>query len=772
MAALHILQQSAYKAHVEDVVEPLSFEDWAADNVKEHPQYHYWCKVMALELLLNQYIYSLRTGDFLLYISVLDKLMAWVFALDHVHYSRWLPVHIRDMVLLKHTHPEVFEEFMKGHFVVQRSSHRFSSMALDQSHEQTNKEVKGDGGAVGLTENPAALHKWILVGPEMARLVTEMEASMEEKKSSFKHHEEAPGVQASFAKNVKDLVKKFEDFGNPFQEQSKELLTIDTKDVMDRKVVASICTAQELGNKQYQKYISERIASDNLPITDIIPRNSLLSFRNHKTKTRSTLQVHADLLKSDCQLFSRLYIACQSRAGDLEQFFAHENSPEPPSLSSQGKLRKGTKSDLLPCLESLDNQTQDVAPKVTVKIFDAAAIVHMLNPKAAKTFAEYAEREFIPYILAQLEDVQRVDIVWDQYEKESLKAGERISRGVGPRRRVSESTAIPKNWSAFLCNVDNKVELFSFLSGKIAQSNIGPEKELYSTDGAHVLTCHHSETEDKVGIEPCQHEEADTRMMLHALHSSRQGHTMVLIRTVDTDVVVIAISQFQYLGISELWIAFGVGKQFHYIPVHAIASQLGPDKAGALLFMHSVTGCDTVSAFAGRGKKTAWDIWRVYPEITSTFQYMSSCPESVSPEVLLQIERYVVLLYSKTSAAATVNSARSELFAKGARALENIPPTHWALIEIVKRAAYQAGYVWGQTLIAQPELPSPAIWGWEKSQDGWTPKWSDLPQASKVCYELIHCKCKTACRGRCKCFKANLKCTGLCACAGHCEQEN
>jgi hypothetical protein len=138
-----------------------------------------------------------------------------------------------------------------------------------------------DGGAVGLTENPAALHKWILVGPEMARLVTEMEASMEEKKSSFKHHEEAPGVQASFAKNVKDLVKKFEDFGNPFQEQSKELLTIDTKDVMDRKVVASICTAQELGNKQYQKYISERIASDNLPITDIIPRNSLLSFRNH-----------------------------------------------------------------------------------------------------------------------------------------------------------------------------------------------------------------------------------------------------------------------------------------------------------------------------------------------------------------------------------------------------------------------------------------------------------------------------------------------------------
>lgn len=92
-----------------------------------------------LELLLNQYLYSLQTGDSLLYISSLDGLMPYVFTLDHVHCARWLPVHILDMVQLKDTHPEVFEEFMKGNFVVHRSSHRFSSIALDQSHEQTKR---------------------------------------------------------------------------------------------------------------------------------------------------------------------------------------------------------------------------------------------------------------------------------------------------------------------------------------------------------------------------------------------------------------------------------------------------------------------------------------------------------------------------------------------------------------------------------------------------------------------------------------------------------
>ena len=89
----------------------------------------------------------------------------------------------------------------------------------------------------------------------------------------------------------------------------------------------------------------------------------------------------------------------------------------------------------------------------------------------------------------------------------------------------------------------------------------------------------------------------------------------------------------------------------------------------------------------------------------------------------------------------------------------------------VRRAVFQAGFIWGQTLICQQEVPSPAEWGWEESENGWVPKWTELPEASAACHELIHCGCKKSCQGLCKCFQTNLSCTTLCACAGHCSRQ-
>jgi hypothetical protein len=62
---------------------------------------------------------------------------------------------------------------MKGNFTVNKTTHNFSAIALDHAHEQNNASVKGDGGAVGLTENPTALRRWMVSGPEMARVIGE-----------------------------------------------------------------------------------------------------------------------------------------------------------------------------------------------------------------------------------------------------------------------------------------------------------------------------------------------------------------------------------------------------------------------------------------------------------------------------------------------------------------------------------------------------------------------------------------------------------------------
>ena len=52
--------------------------------------------------------------------------------------------------------------------MVQKTQHFFSLIALDHNHEQENDIIKGDGGAVGLTENLTALKRWMVAGPEIA----------------------------------------------------------------------------------------------------------------------------------------------------------------------------------------------------------------------------------------------------------------------------------------------------------------------------------------------------------------------------------------------------------------------------------------------------------------------------------------------------------------------------------------------------------------------------------------------------------------------------
>ena len=128
-----------------------------------------------------------------------------------------------------------------------------------------------------------------------------------------------------------------------------------------------------------------------------------------------------------------------------------------------------------------------------------------------------------------------------------------------------------------------------------------------------------------------------------------------------------------------------------------------------------------------------------------------------------------VLLYKRSTHLVDINELRKVLFAQGNRQLENIPPSKAALTEHIKRALFQAGHIWGQVLNANPVLPSPAEFGWVKEENIWGPFWSIFTEASKGC--VIKCSCKRQCSGRCKCFKARMNCTQLCACGGDCYDE-
>ena len=72
----------------------------------------------------------------------------------------------------------------------------------------------------------------------------------------------------------------------------------------------------------------------------------------------------------------------------------------------------------------------------------------------------------------------------------------------------------------------------------------------------------------------------------------------------------------------------------------------------ALPVFHSFTGCDTTSAFFGRGKKSAWEAWNCYEDVTQAFVYMALHPYTdieVNVQHFQQLERFTILLYDKSS---------------------------------------------------------------------------------------------------------------------------
>ena len=195
---LHILLYKTYMRNHGGVprLDTLDREDWVLKVAKDYPQFQYWYLTSQFELLALVFVKSLREGHFHLYVESLCKLVPWLFALDQTNYARWLPVHIKDMTSLHETHQDIYVHFVNGNFVIRKSQCRLSAISINQAHEQINALVKDEGGAIGLTENPAAFLRWTSAGPEIARVVTKFEhyKTRSPAHSGKQHHEKTKEI--------------------------------------------------------------------------------------------------------------------------------------------------------------------------------------------------------------------------------------------------------------------------------------------------------------------------------------------------------------------------------------------------------------------------------------------------------------------------------------------------------------------------------------------------------------------------------------------------
>ncbi|CAG9764471.1 unnamed protein product [Ceutorhynchus assimilis] len=149
----------------------------------------------------------------------------------------------------------------------------------------------------------------------------------------------------------------------------------------------------------------------------------------------------------------------------------------------------------------------------------------------------------------------------------------------------------PLNWKDYLRNDENKTELYAFLSAELLSllqdiriiTNVGSEIKSSVSLGSFLRDI------SLQGLE-----EADGRIILHAMDIACGSARRIVIRSSDTDVLVLAVSFIRELhkkkGLKELWVLFGVGKDRRYVAAHDVASTLGEKKATTLRFFYCLTG--------------------------------------------------------------------------------------------------------------------------------------------------------------------------------------
>ena len=148
-----------------------------------------------------------------------------------------------------------YKEFCNGHFVVSKTESLFSSIAIDQAHEQ-NRRWKGVGDAVGLLvqDMDTALRRSEIAGPEEVRLLNEYEKCHHIGPEMYigKQHEGYPAFQKMFLADVNNLFNCFKEICNPFKEN--ELIDLETVEFLTPEIQSCLGNLLEMNEEKYQNF--------------------------------------------------------------------------------------------------------------------------------------------------------------------------------------------------------------------------------------------------------------------------------------------------------------------------------------------------------------------------------------------------------------------------------------------------------------------------------------------------------------------------------------
>jgi len=394
------------------------------------------------------------------------------------------------------------------------------------------------------------------------------------------------------------------------------------------------------------------------------------------------------------------------------------------------RLRTGDKAELIHhLLKLVPTCIVSTTPDMGLQfIVDGGGLLHKFSWPKHSTYDEICTM----YIRHVRSSYGHALVVFDGYHGSSTKDEthrRRTGNDIGASVSVSAVMRLTMSKKAFLANTSNKQALINLLAEYMVKTDIDVE---------------HAQGD------------ADYKICMLACLSATKKPTAVVAD--DTDVFQLMTHHADVTDMTEnLYMV--TSKQT--VCITTLKRNLDPALSEALLFLHSLSGCDTTSRPYGIGKVTVLTKYAALQKSTSIFM----SPYSSKNDIEKAGEDALLVIYGCT-ASTSLSSARVAKFqmkvmtSAGYVPPEKLPPTNDAAAFHSHRTYHQVQGWCGNNI-------SPEDWGWIASSTGLVPIKMTLPAAPECLLKIIRCNCGGKCSNKaCTCCKNGLKCTPAC---GQCK---
>lgn len=737
--------------------------------------FHYW-NTFLYELfpILRDIIRADREGKWELHMSAFQRALPLFFSFGKINYARWGSVYYEDCLKLEENHPSVVESFVRGGFVVQHGDKNFSSVGMDQGLEMCyNKPAKGQGGIIGMTrrKEAVALQDIIKHDTYSMNMLHRRICGITENDEYVLHHEFSDIVTKKDNQCIMKMVNFITDRYNPFVlvDQDQVINFATGKHLPVEKVKFKLTCITD-GRKEYNNFRDQVFKQKSKQLLHPLSKKKVFK---GKAEPKSV-----DVAKETSHA-QRIIEIGRDRGYSIDRLLTYELTSTSFFLTKDGALHKTNKSEMVHEIQKelgdMSDQALQGPPSTTCTVFDFMLHARTIAAAAAssmKTFGEFAEM-ILNRIISLSREAERVDVVFDIYQENSIKAGERLRRMKKDPIHMtisSSMTALPKDMDAFWSSIQNKNQLQKFFQTYTLQHKDRLSRVtvfLSGMIGEEALKLQKGQVTEVPELSSTV-EEADERLFIHINHAVKTANVeSLLIASSDTDVFVCAIhyyhSVFKSSGLKKLWTLSGKGHTTRYIPVHDICEVVEKQIIEILPAIHSLSGCDTTSKVGT--KHAALMRAKDYAYLLKDFGR-----EELSDTILENAEEYLTRVLSKDFQ--RMNDLRIFKYHR-MKILDftKLPPTSCSLKLHIKRVYLQAKR-WYSILEEEECYHDPSHYGYDEQETGWAPQivTEQLPDnfpypcTCKICSRLNTCKCRinsVPCSRFCVCENSS-KCKNYC----------